>query len=313
MMIKERWGKEYIDMRDWPSYNEELVVRGNFYLDVDWVKDWDKELKRMNICKKGSPFVFPESLIRLQAIWHQWVDYRGVEGIARMLAEHGLIPEYNDFSTINRRVNRTVVDFQLPREGEVNVSTDGTSVKFGNGGEYRERKYGNGRKKYIKVTITADPLKRKLLDADVDIEGEGDSEADVAKKHMEGLKNKGKKIKKFWGDGLFDSNELFNYLDENGIESAVKIRKNAVETGNGSARNKEVRKYMKKGYKKWAKEREYGQRWNGTEGIISAVKRKFGENVRSTKLVNMLKEAKMKFWAYDVIKEYAKNAVCVDN
>lgn len=52
--------------------------------------------------------------------------------------------------------------------------------------------------------------------------------------------------------------------------------------------------------------KEYDKRWLGTEGIISAVKRCFGERVRSKKESNMMKEAKRKFWAYEKIRKYAK-------
>ena len=34
----KRWGKKREDKRDWKKYNEELVVRGEFLLDLDWVK-----------------------------------------------------------------------------------------------------------------------------------------------------------------------------------------------------------------------------------------------------------------------------------
>ena len=56
------------------------------------------------------------------------------------------------------------------------------------------------------------------------------------------------------------------------------------------------------GYKEWAKHKGYGMRWVATEGIFSAVKRIFGENVRSHKAENAYKEAKMKFWAYQQLK-----------
>ncbi|HID42402.1 MAG TPA: hypothetical protein EYP30_01275 [Archaeoglobaceae archaeon] len=94
----KRWGEEFIDNRDWVGYNEELVVRGEFYLDLDWVKSWNKELKEMNKGKVGARFEYPESMIKLQAVWHQWVDYRGIEGITRKLAGLGLIPQFNDFN-----------------------------------------------------------------------------------------------------------------------------------------------------------------------------------------------------------------------
>lgn len=302
----ERWGKKFVDKRDWKRYNEELVVRGEFYLDMNWVKNWDKELEKMNKDKRGAPYEFPESLIRLQGVWHQWIDYRGVEGVTRKLAEYNLVPNYNDFSTINRRVNKLDIEFDLPKEGSVDISCDGSGMKMTNGGTYREKKYGKKRKKYIKVSITADPKKKKLLDCEVSIEGEGDSEPDIAEKHMERLMKRGLKIDKFWGDGSFDDIDLFKFLQNHGIADAIKTRKNAViNPRDPPNRKRSVKEMKKEGYKKWAKKREYGQRWTGTEGLFSAVKRKFGECVRSTKPENMLLEVKRKFWAYELVKNYA--------
>ncbi len=74
-------------------------------------------------------------------------------------------------------------------------------------------------------------------------------------------------------------------------------------------RNREVELKNKLGYAKWVEERDYGKRWLGTEGIFSAVKRKFGEGVRSKKLVNALREVARKFWSYDLLKRYAENRV----
>ena len=306
MVKNERWGKEFIDIRDWKVVNENLVVRGEFLLDMGWVKSWDNELQQMNGGKRGAPFEFPESLIRLQAVWGQWVDYRGLKGITKKLCEHGLIPKYNDFSTIQRRVTKMEVEFELPKEGNVSVSTDGSGMKAGNSGEYRERLYGKGRKKSIKVIISADPIKKKLLDCEVFIEGEGDSEPEVALSHLERLIELGFNINKFWGDGAFDTLDLFNFLAKHYIESAIKPRTfTTCDKPESQARKKEVEEFNKKGYKKWAKEKEYGRRWTGTEGIFSGVKRKFGENVRSTKIDNMLKEVKRKFWAYEQMQNYA--------
>lgn len=304
-MRKGRWGPKFIDNRDWVKYNEELVIRGEFLLEMKWVKSWDKELKKMNKGKRGSPFQFPESLVKLQAIWHQWVDYRGIEGITRKLVEYGLVPRFNDYSTINRRVNKLKIEFNLPKSKNVYASTDGSGMKMSGGGNYREKKYGPKQKQYIKVTITADPIRRKLLDCDVSIEGFGKSEPEVALKHLKTLKEKGKKVKKFWGDGAFDSLDLINHLDGESTEIAIKTRRSGTSNDPKSlARKKLVEEIAEKGYKKWAKEKNYGLRWVGTEGIFSAVKRKFGETVRAKKVGNMFKEVKRKFWAYDLMKNY---------
>ena len=64
-MKTERWGKKFVDRRNWKEYNEELVIRGEFLLDVDWVKTWDRELEDMNSGKVGAKYEYPESLIRL--------------------------------------------------------------------------------------------------------------------------------------------------------------------------------------------------------------------------------------------------------
>ena len=91
-----RWGKPYKDRRDWKEYNEELVIRGRMIFDLDFVQKWDIELKRMNSGKRGSPYLFPESFMSLMVIWHQYLVYRGLEGIARYLVDLGIILYYGD-------------------------------------------------------------------------------------------------------------------------------------------------------------------------------------------------------------------------
>jgi hypothetical protein len=301
-----RRGQKHKDKRDWAKYNEELVVRGEFLLDCEWVSDWDKELAAMNEGKRGSPFAFPESLIEMQSVWHQWIDYRGVEGVTRNLTKHGTLPKHNDFSTINRRVNKIDAGFQLPRSGNVRVVCDGTGMKLENGGEHRAKLYGKKKRRFIKVTIVANAKTRKLLDCDVSVEGEGPSEADVAKRSIKSMADNGVVVEKFGGDGAFDDIGLFALLEEHNIDPAIPPRKNAKLSGVGTLRDSEILARKKLGYKRWARQRSYGDRWPGTEGIFSAVKRKFGECVRAHVIENALNEAKMKFWSYERMRKYAQ-------
>jgi len=39
----------------------------------------------MNKGKRGAPYQFPESLIKLQAVWTQFHSYRVAEGMTRMV------------------------------------------------------------------------------------------------------------------------------------------------------------------------------------------------------------------------------------
>ena len=67
-----------------------------------------------------------------------------------------------------------------------------------------------------------------------------------------------------------------------------------------------MRKYKDLGYKRWTELNGYGMRWPGTEGIFSAVKRKFGENTVSRSEDGLLAEGYQRFWSYDEMKEYGE-------
>lgn len=309
MAKRKRWGKKFEDKREWEAENEKYVVRGEFLFDLDFVMSWDNELEEMNEGKRGAPFQFPESFIKWLAPLEQWISRRGLQGVTRKFQQFGLIPKEADYSTISIRVNKIDTSFELPMEGNISCSTDGSGMKMTNRGDYKETKYGDGKKKFLRVTITADPYKKKLLDIDVCVDGEGASEPEVAMSHLEELIKMGYNIKEFFGDGSFDVHDLFDLLDQYMILSGIKIRKNASLDleGTGSwRRRQEVLKYRKLGYKKWAKETKYGRRWTGTEGIFSAVKGIFGEETRSKKIDNLTHEVKRKFWAYDRMCQYAK-------
>ena len=226
------------------SYNEELVVRGEFLLPIEMFDYWFEELNEMNEGKKGKPYEFPQSSIKLQAVWHQWLDYRSLEGVARALERLGLIPHHDDYTTIWHRIHDMKPKIKLPSYSKVEVGSDGTGFKTGSAGEYRTYVYGGIRRKYVKVTITADVRTKKLIAVDAKIEG--GSEAKVAVKHIRLLKENGLKLK-FYGDGSYDTNEVFNSICE--AESVVKIRKNATtHRCRGSwRRRREVRKYMNLG------------------------------------------------------------------
>lgn len=308
----EKWqsktGGPYKDKRNWQKYNEELVVQGEFLLDFEWIKTgWEKELKEMNTCKKGAPYKFPESLIKLQAVWHHWIDYREIEGLTRKIVELAKIPDFNDYSTINRRVNKLKVEFELPKKGFVSIATDGTGMKLNNAGEYLHDTYGRTRKKFIKVIMSANPLTGDILDLDISIEGKGISEPEAAQKHIKRQIKNNIYVDKFWGDGSFYVKNLFNLLEKHKIESAIKIRDDASKKANGSMRRaREVREYLTKGYQDWAREKQYGKRWLGTEVIFSAIKRKYGEKVKARKIENMYTEIRQRFWAYSTVRAYAR-------
>ena len=218
------------------------VVRGEFYLDFNFVDSWKEELKRMNERKVGRPFSFPESFMKWQAVWHQWLDYRGLEGIARKLARFSLIPGYDDYTTIWYRIHNLKPEIELPDYGKLEIGCDGSGLKTNNAGQYRIYKYGEKtRKKHLVVIITGDVRHKKLLDIEAYIEGEGSSESKVGMKQAKKLVRRGKQIKKYYADGAHDTNDVFAQLEKLGIEPVVPVNIDASPSGSDPPRRKAVR------------------------------------------------------------------------
>ncbi|MEM3290967.1 MAG: hypothetical protein QW046_05570 [Candidatus Micrarchaeaceae archaeon] len=44
----KRWGNHHNKKRNWPKYNNQLVIRGEFSLDLEFSEHWDYELREMN-------------------------------------------------------------------------------------------------------------------------------------------------------------------------------------------------------------------------------------------------------------------------
>jgi hypothetical protein len=81
--------REFVDNRDWKKYNEELVMRGYFYINPAFLLTWNDELKKMNAGKVGEPYLYPESMIKFLAVLHcKGNDYRALEGIMKALSEN---------------------------------------------------------------------------------------------------------------------------------------------------------------------------------------------------------------------------------
>jgi hypothetical protein len=301
----KRWGKTYIDNRDWPGYNEQLVIRGEYFLALDWVRNWDGELQEMNRDKIGHPFEFPDSLIRLQSIWHdKKVPYRMVEGITRQLCWKADIPAYNDYSTINRRINQLDFHLELPECDNLTIFGDGSGFQAINGGEYLREKYGKKNRRWVQVIILGNPKTKEPVSFEVNLIPA--SEPESVKRQLKRLIDSGVKVSRFGGDGAFDDISMWQNLEANKIHSVIKPDENARDDGVCQLRNQHVMERNRDGYKEWARRHKYGKRWTATEGIFSAVKRIFGEQLVATSEIGLVQEAKSKVWAYQTIKRYGE-------
>ena len=305
MTKTKRWGDSYFDRRNWSVYSEQLVKRGEYFLDTDFVSNWIEELNQMNSGKCGAPYLFPNSLIELQAVWHaKNIPLRMIEGMTRKLSEFGNIPDYNDYSTANRRINKLACQLVIPAGDNLTLFSDGTGLQVVESGEYLREKYGKKNRRWIQVIILGNPDTKEPVSFEVNLIQS--SELDSAKRQLAELRNKKVPISQFGGDGSYDEIALWNQLVYGGIEPVIKPDKNAIIPSGSRERDKNVRERNDLGYDLWAREHGYGYRWTATEGIFSAVKRIFGEQIHARSEKGMLQEAKIKFWAYQRMKRYGE-------
>jgi len=291
--------------RNWREYNESLVKRGEMYLTFSFLESWGKDLEKLNRGKLGRRFAYPwafiELLMMIHVIFH--LPYRQLEGFLRKLSE--LIPEIKptDYTNIWRR--GTQLKLNIPEtisasDDPVVIAVDSTGIKVTNRGEWMREKWKIHRG-WIKVHLAVDVKTKEIVAIEVTDERVSDgskfnSLIDQAEENLSG-----REIEEALGDGAYDRREIFDHLQQKGIQPVIKIRSNANTKARGSpSRARAVRELKDLGYQCWKKKYNYGRRW-AAESVFSAVKRISGEHVMATKTENMMQEVVLKFAFYNLI------------
>ncbi len=303
--LQKRWGRKHIDRRDWHSYNEQLVKRGEYLLAIDFVEHWDDELASMNAGKVGAPYRFPTTMIELQNLWHaKRVPYRMIEGMTRDLVKLGGLPKYNNYTTTNRRVNKLDLRLAPPQGERIIVFSDGTGLQAVNGGEYLREKYGKKNRRWVQIILLGDAEHHEPISYEVRLIPA--SEPESTEQQAAALIESGIDIAALGGDGAMDAKRLWDFCEEQGLKPIIKPDKNARSDTDCAPRNQEVKKRNKLGHKRWSRRQGYGHRWPATEGIFSASKRIFGEQLAATSEIGLLQEAASKIWAYQRLKRHGE-------
>jgi IS5 family transposase len=291
---------------NWSVYNDSLVRRGEILLDFSVLEGWDREVKRMSAGRRGRPFTYPDSLIRLLAsirlILH--LPYRQLEGFTRALSRYVEGLAAPDYTTLNRRVNRLNISMDealVSSDGPVYIALDSTGLKVHKSGDWIRRRF-KVRKGYLKVHIAVNVETRQIVALEVTREYIHDGT------RLEGLVEESSRkveIKGVIGDGAYDSRRNFNLLDEKGIEPIIKVRRNAVKRLRGCPARRQALTMQRSGSDEWG--RKYGLRWIA-ESAFSWMKRAFGEYVTAKRLKNMIQEITMKVFLYNLLIGMTKTA-----
>ena len=298
MVQMRRWGKEYVDRRNWKEYNESLVRRGEVLLDFDVMDEWKDALRDMNSEKRGRPFRYPEAYVRLLAYIHVLfhLPFRQEEGFVKSLARYVDGLEAPDWSTIWARTK----DLDMTLEGvntdePISIAIDSSGIKVTNSGDWMRKKW-KVKRGYLKIHLAVDAKSKQAVSMEVTEEtvSDGSQTEPLVKEAMS--KND---VEKVYGDGAYDSRANFNLLASNGIDPVIKVRKNASRKARGSYARKTSVIAQQTDLEAWKEEKKYGDRW-AVEAAYSSIKRIFGEHVSAKKFVNMAQEMTTKVSLYNL-------------
>ena len=226
-MIQKNWKRKRDDFpRDWLLYHEELILRGEFLFDLDFLENWDNEVAQMNKGKRGAPFQYPDSLFEWLSPMSSFLDSRKLEGAMRKMKHH--IPKLRvcDHSTIVERLNRLNLGIEFDRKKSYRIGIDTTGNKVTNRGEYMRHKWKT-RRGWIKVSVVIDRYSKELLDVEVALDSVTDEK--LAKKHLDNLQDL--KIDDAAMDGAYYREGLFRILQQRGIFPVIKMPTNASTNG----------------------------------------------------------------------------------
>ncbi len=206
-------------------------------LGFDVINNWHTELKEMNKDKIGEPFHYPNTFLLLlgyaKVYFH--LPYRQTEGIAQGHTK-GKLPSIPDYTTISRRINRLdiKIDDNKSKDFEdeyIVIAIDRPVIKVTNSGQWMREKWHIKKKGYLKIHVAVNVKTKKILSMKVTDDHVHDSKAlpelveNIIK--SDNMTPAAAAIGKLFGDGAYEGNDIFRYLADNGIQSCIKVRKNA--------------------------------------------------------------------------------------
>lgn len=282
---------------DWSSYNDRLVREVDVIFDTSLVGSFF--FKKRGRLGRGRPRVYGDTAISAIAVLRAYFNlpYRQTEGLARRFACLLGFEKVPDYTTIFRREKglRVPVNLRVGNAGEPAViAIDATGWKVTNRGEWKREK----RKGWVKLHIAVNVKTKEIVS--VRLTDEGVHDCEVAEPLIREASRE-LHMAKLLADGAYDSKELFNLLQELGVEPVIRVRKGSSRLARGCpARRRAV---LAQQQPEWQKRLGYGMRWL-VETAFSTLKRRFGEFVRALKPVYAFQEMLIKCFIYNLLIWY---------
>jgi len=285
----------------WKETDQRLIRRGELIIDTESLKNHRKELKKMNEGRPGPRYKLANSYMELLAAvrYLYQMPYRQLEGFTRTL--HRLVPDLppGDYSGLRKRILHLPVDpYKDLKETDepVSIAVDSTGIKVQKAGGWIERKHGK-KKRYVKLHFAVNTVTHEVVAMEISTDDVHDVRA------LPGLvegAERNVRVARVYGDGAYDSGEVYDLLEAKGIEPVIKPRRNGrLDTG-PPARRRAVSQIRELGYEAWARITGYGRRW-AVETSYSTFKRLFGELSLARSFENIARELAGKVALYNVL------------
>jgi hypothetical protein len=285
-------------IRNWAKYNEALVNRGNltFWISDELIAEW-RHANPDGL--QGRPFTYSdlaiETLLTVRELYQ--LPYRTTEGFGKWmfgLMEFDLpIPDY---TSLCKRAAALNLAFDLKKKkGKINVIVDSTGLKVFGEGEWKMRTHGKSKRRtWRKLHLMIDAETQEIVAECLTTNGVHDT-VPVAKM----LDEQKSPVGRFYGDGIFDTWNLYETLEKRNVEPVVPPQRNAVLTRHGNSklpklpRDEAIRGCRKLGRKGWKVKVGYHRR-SWVETAMFRMKTIFGGRLKNRLLRNQKTESRIR-------------------
>ncbi len=290
-----------------------MVQQGTILVDLRFLENRKAELASMNAGKNGAPFEYPEGLIQYAGTVRCMfrLPYRQTQGLLLGIAKK--VPELATpcYTQIQRRFNKLSVRIQ-PKENNAPlwIAVDASGISVTNRGEWMRKIHRKGRidecKGFLKIHVAVDVRSQEVVAIEVTKENVGDNTM-LKPLLIQTVQNTGKKVRRLFGDGSFDTYENFEMCKDCNIKPVIRIDDNAITNpppNDFIHRNRPEpirRQYAREQLsdrEKWKNDNQYGLRWI-IETFFSILKRRHGEYAMAKKYNNMQQELRFKTQLYN--------------
>jgi hypothetical protein len=243
-------------IRNWAKYIEALVNRGDltFWISDEVIQEW-KHKNDEN--RQGRPFQFSdlaiETLLTVRELYQ--LPYRTTEGFGKWIFRTMQLDlPIPDYTSLCKRAAALNLSFDLTKKkGKIDVIVDSTGLKVYGEGEWKTRTHGKSKRRtWRKLHLMIDAETQEIIAECLTTNGVHDT-VPVA-----GMLDEQKtRVGRFYGDGIFDTWNLYDTLAQREIEPVVPPQHNAVLTRHGNSklpklpRDEAIRGCRKFGRKGW--------------------------------------------------------------